>query len=321
MTVHVFTQAVVLESPNIEEYKKLALQGGCIFNPDRKRFQGKLCADDNIVIKIIAALKDNNLLCGRFACDSFALHSQAGCKKQPWHTDYDCDAVKASSIKPLSAVLALQNDTLLCFKDQTIELQTGDMCVFSGDEVHAGAAYATENTRIFMYISTALIETPVNLTYPFKQKLQNNSKKRASVHSSRVTPIVTRSISQRTHSTSYEGINTLIAPATTAALVPSTPLTPALPTPVAVESPTHVAIKPSTHVAVESPTHVAVKSPTQVAVATPTPLAVSSPTTVVVDSPTPLAVDSPATVAVELPTLVVTALPASEAPASPVVSV
>ena len=243
-------------------------------------------------MKIIAALKDQNLLCGRFACDSFALHSQAGCKKQPWHTDYDCDAVKASSIEPLSAVLALQNNTLLCFKDQTIELQTGDMCVFSGDEVHAGAAYATENTRIFMYISTALIETPVNLTYPFKQKLQSNSKRRAFVLSSRVTPIVTRSISQRTHSTSYEGIDTLIAPARTAA--PSTPLTPALPTHVAVESPTHVAIKPSTHVAVESPTHVAV--------ATPTPLAVSSPTTVVVESPTPLAVVSPATVAVELPT-------------------
>jgi hypothetical protein len=317
MTVHVLTRAVVLEAPNLQKYKKTALEGGCIFNPDRKRFQGKLCADDEIVIRIAAALKDHGFLCGRFACVSYALHSRAGCKKQSWHTDYDCDTVSALSIKPLSSVLALQNDTLLCFKDQTIVLQMGDMCVFSGDEVHAGAAYATENTRIFMYIPTAAIETPVNLTYPFRQKSQSSSNKRTFVLSSRKTPIWTRSMSQRTHLTSYQGAIAPIAHATSAALIPSTELTPALPTPVAVATPTPVAVATPTPVAVASPTPVAVASPTPVAVALPTPVAVASPTPVAVATPTPVAIASPTPVAVASPTPAAVATPTPAAPASP----
>ena len=60
--------------------------------------------------------------------------------------------------KPCSAILALQPgsrlyvyDTLLKH-DVTVLIPPGAILVFDGDVAHAGASYATPNTRVHVYL-------------------------------------------------------------------------------------------------------------------------------------------------------------------------
>ena len=95
------------------------------------------------------------------------LNSKCGCLSQRSHTDYcpeqlrdiDDDAV------PLACVVALKDQTFFdvwpgairfnaqtLFTHQRLELKQGDVLVFRGDLVHAGAAFDEVNVRVHCYL-------------------------------------------------------------------------------------------------------------------------------------------------------------------------
>ena len=147
-------------------FEALVKSGGkTIFNPDRKRLQLKLCAEDEVVQSILRCLNGRGLLRGRLVGDAYVLHSKRGCRAQQLHTDYEASAVRALRRKPLSVLVALQDGTSLTLKTERVLLNAGDMCTFEGDVMHAGSAYDSHNTRLFMYIPTPLMPAPVDTTY------------------------------------------------------------------------------------------------------------------------------------------------------------
>ena len=93
------------------------------------------------------------------------LHSSPMCKQQPWHYDYDPEEVRAASIKPLGVLVALQDNTRFETRRKTHILSRGDVLVFRGDVVHAGAAYDTENTRMHTYLDVDAVKRPTNRTW------------------------------------------------------------------------------------------------------------------------------------------------------------
>jgi ectoine hydroxylase-related dioxygenase (phytanoyl-CoA dioxygenase family) len=96
------------------------------------------------------ALRNNGYLDERSFQNPVILHSLAGCSQQQWHLDFKPNST--SGIKPMSALLALEANTRFETQTQTLELDVGDLLVFDGDLVHAGAAYRDDNTRLHAYL-------------------------------------------------------------------------------------------------------------------------------------------------------------------------
>lgn len=97
--------------------------------------------------------------------DVMALRSLPGCDRQPWHWDFNPDNLAGMSDEqmPLSCVVALQDSTRFHFKSngcrnedgETVTIEAGDLLIFRGDMLHAGAAYEEENWRLHMYLDVA----------------------------------------------------------------------------------------------------------------------------------------------------------------------
>lgn len=143
-------------------------KGGRIFNPDALRVQAPLPRNAPIVRKMRRALK--GVLYGRVASGSVVLHSSPGCRQQQWHTDYDPALLRRCRRKPLGAVLALQDGTAFMVRaddgrQRRLQLSRGDVLVFDGDLVHAGAAYAKHNTRVHMYVDSPTTPSVHNQTW------------------------------------------------------------------------------------------------------------------------------------------------------------
>tara|TARA_B110000046_G_C13003212_1_gene403159 strand:+ start:439 stop:996 length:558 start_codon:yes stop_codon:yes gene_type:complete len=140
-------------------------QGVSIFNPDKKRLMLLASAEDPLVERLRGQLEREEFLVGRvFSTPSF-LHSRSGCLQQRWHTDYDVVPVQRSPVKPLGVLLALQPDTEFLIDGKSVFLERGDFIVFNGDAVHAGASYATENTRVHAYLDVRCVHRPHDTTY------------------------------------------------------------------------------------------------------------------------------------------------------------
>ena len=109
------------------------------------------------------------LLQGRATADWRVLHAQDGCLAQGLHTDYEVgDPMYPSpqSRQPAGGVLAVMDGTTLdvgvpCsdgtgeYTRTTLHVPVGWAVIFDGDVVHAGSAYATENTRVHLYLDVA----------------------------------------------------------------------------------------------------------------------------------------------------------------------
>lgn len=145
-----------------------AYDGDPIFNPDELRVQRALPVDEPIVVALIDFLRVRGFLCdGRTPGDAVVIHSFAGCAQQPLHTDYHPDVVRAALVKPLGVVAALQDDTRLVLDNgRYVAMRAGDVVVFEGGVVHAGAAYASENTRVHIYVDSREVVREPNSTYP-----------------------------------------------------------------------------------------------------------------------------------------------------------
>ena len=67
--------------------------------------------------------------------------------------------------KPLGVLVALQDETRLDTPQGVIAMEQGDVLVFDGDVVHAGAAYAQDNTRVHLYLDATEVPRVHNVTY------------------------------------------------------------------------------------------------------------------------------------------------------------
>lgn len=145
--------------------RKRALSGRAIFNPDKRRRQASLRRTDGLVRRAWAILLERSLVTVDHRIGSaVVLQSLPGCQRQAWHTDYD--PVEIVDIpKPKGVILALEDGTFFATPGRTYSLDQGDVLCFDGDEVHAGAAYDTTNTRVHLYADVPSVKRPPNKTW------------------------------------------------------------------------------------------------------------------------------------------------------------
>ena len=98
-----------------------------------------------------------------------AIHSRRGCRQQDWHTDYNPADVRRKRRKPRSAIMCLETGSRLWIAVDgvavEVKLEVGDILLFDGDVVHAGAAYAWANTRLHVYLDVLGVRHVLNETY------------------------------------------------------------------------------------------------------------------------------------------------------------
>lgn len=170
MTVHVLQGAVDVPKDSLGRLRRRAMQGRPIFNPDDKRLQKSISRKLAVVRRAEAALEVEGLLNGRRISSPVVIQSKPGCKQQAWHCDYDPDAVEASECPPMGVVVALEGGTRFETPNHCYTLEAGDVLAFTGDTVHAGAAYTKGNTRIHFYLDTPEIPRPRDGTWLIKEK-------------------------------------------------------------------------------------------------------------------------------------------------------
>ena len=118
--------------------------------------------------QIIAKLQRLKIVHGpRRAMPPILLISEAGCVKQKLHYDYDPkkvqDLIKQKNYAgvPLSVLVGFTPGgsrlTIQLQKDEpeTVEIDFGEMLIFTGDVVHAGGAYTAFNIRGFLHVEHA----------------------------------------------------------------------------------------------------------------------------------------------------------------------
>lgn len=108
------------------------------------------------------------------------LQSRPGCAEQRPHTDYDVEdpgfqAAMAAGSPPFGVLTALEPGTHLVTYGlrgsatredrQDVCLEPGDVLVFRGDVVHAGAAYDSDNVRLHAYLDSNMVERRGNSTW------------------------------------------------------------------------------------------------------------------------------------------------------------
>lgn len=115
-----------------------------------------------------------------------AIKSRAGCKEQRAHTDYDpkaADFRRSATLgeHPYSAIFALEKGTSFVVYGpastatrrtrRLVSLERGDLLIFRGDVVHAGAAYRKPNTRVHVYIDHARVRRDRDMSWdaPFEK--------------------------------------------------------------------------------------------------------------------------------------------------------
>ena len=137
---------------------RLGAAGGEIFNPDLLRHQAKLSRSDDAVTKLEKFLREDGALYRREQGPSNVLHSECGCLQQPWHADYAPAKLLGVRRKPQGVLWALEDGTRFMVAGPEgiafeITLSAGEVLIFDGDLVHAGAAYPNcANTRVHMYL-------------------------------------------------------------------------------------------------------------------------------------------------------------------------
>jgi hypothetical protein len=164
-----------------------------IFGPDRRRKQCTMYAKSKYMQKFKQRL-DAELdpivsnLSPNFVRDEWQiLFSAPGCKRQQSHTDYEprggiLDV--GHEEMPLAAVLALEDQTNLVVwpnfigydfegfdreNGEVAEFNAGDLLIFRGDLVHAGAGYPDRsNVRLHCFIDNQNVDRKNNRTFIVK---------------------------------------------------------------------------------------------------------------------------------------------------------
>lgn len=110
------------------------------------------------------------------------LRSSQGCAQQAAHSDYFPDTLNGVHIEhiPLVCIAAIMPDTKIVvwpgalsaatldkehYEPMTIHMNAGDIVLFRGDLVHAGAKYDKINRRLHCYIDTIAVHHRDNRTW------------------------------------------------------------------------------------------------------------------------------------------------------------
>lgn len=136
-----------------------------IFNPDRRRRQAALPIDAPIVQRLLGALEHAGLLVGRSVHDAVVIVSEAGCGIQEWHRDYDPEAYRGCTIKPLAVLLSCEEGGRWIHEHGEVALGAGDVVVFDGDVVHRGAPYRNRHMRVHVYLDSPECRRMPDATY------------------------------------------------------------------------------------------------------------------------------------------------------------
>lgn len=139
-----------------------------IFNPDKKRVQHKIRRDDPVYMGMLTCLASE--MVGRVVDDAVLVRSFPGCRRQKLHTDYDPTLVERAILKPIGVLVALEAEGADVHiraegGDSVLHMERGQILVFDGDVVHAGAAYERDNIRLHAYFDTPEIRREKNTTY------------------------------------------------------------------------------------------------------------------------------------------------------------
>ena len=153
-----------------------------MFNPNPHRHQLPLASEHPLVLLLMAALASDGALTTCEMGKAVALHSSAGCEQQPWHVDFnpmckkrkgderECIRDLRDSQKPKGVFWAIEEGTRLMVvgpegESVEVHLERGDVLIFDGDLVHAGAAYEKSNVRVHVYLYASGVPKPNGNTY------------------------------------------------------------------------------------------------------------------------------------------------------------
>lgn len=153
-----------------------------VFNPNPHRFQLPLASDHPLVLQLMTALAEDGALHACKMGKAVALYSSAGCEQQPWHVDFDpmckkrkgeervCIRDLRDSQKPKGVFWAIEEGSRLMVagpdgESVEVHLERGDVLIFDGDLVHAGAAYEKSNVRVHVYLYACGAPKPNGNTY------------------------------------------------------------------------------------------------------------------------------------------------------------
>lgn len=130
--------------------------------------------------------------------DGVILYSRPGCPVQDAHADYDKTlelAMAPDILRPLGALVAVQDHTKIfvwpgsqklslinpaywkkvpAINRQTLMLNAGEILVFDGTLIHAGADYESANVRAHFYLDTNFVPREDNNTMLVKEDMHGN---------------------------------------------------------------------------------------------------------------------------------------------------
>lgn len=148
--------------------------GDPIFNnkdEDNKRIQYDFENSDTISLHIQSKLQDIIEQFGYkgFVNDPVILKSHAYCKRQRLHRDYDLQNIDESEY-PHGVIVGVSNNCRFIVSPdglsrKFVHFDKGDIVIFRGDTIHAGAEYYTENIRIHAYIDNGSHDRIKNETF------------------------------------------------------------------------------------------------------------------------------------------------------------
>ena len=152
--------------------RSVAVDGNAIHG-DNLRKQKKMSARHELAKRLRAALQLARELEGREVGAFNLLGSKAGCRQQHRHWDWDPASVDALNDRlPRGVVLACEDGArLVVFNDvhdvegQYVELNAGDVLLFDGDVLHAGAQYEKDNLRLHVYLDVPALQHEPNASH------------------------------------------------------------------------------------------------------------------------------------------------------------
>lgn len=173
-----------MEKDLLDDIRKSTLKYHTIFNQkgsnDRKRRQSVFRPSTRRVKRWYMNL--TTVLKKLTPTDPVVIVSNDGCAKQRPHMDYVKESIRdvSDDLMPCGVIICLQPMTKLLVWEKSIKMehekdgdkispltvimQPGDVCVFRGDLVHAGADYDTENTRMHLYMDSPAVKRDKNRT-------------------------------------------------------------------------------------------------------------------------------------------------------------
>ena len=181
------------------------IKSGCkklekVFNPSPHRYQLPLASDSPLLCQLKQALTAAGAMERRKEGRSVCLYSDKGCEQQGWHTDYNSnpkqsrkrrreardewerERVKREEMlgcirnlpdrdKPVGVIWAVEEGCKFMVvgpNGESVELclELGEVLLFHGDLVHAGAAYPKySNMRVHMYLHSQHAAVPNGNTF------------------------------------------------------------------------------------------------------------------------------------------------------------